>query len=54
METFLRDVVRRVLAREAPQPQWIPRRLLTVVTADVDATAGVGADRVASEVTTHA
>lgn len=42
-ETFLRSVVRRVLAREAPQPWWIPRRLLTVVSADVDATAGVGA-----------
>lgn len=43
LETFLRGVVRRVLAREAPQPWWIPRRLLTVVSADVDATAGVGA-----------
>ncbi|WP_330260088.1 hypothetical protein OG586_30635 [Streptomyces murinus] len=32
-----------MLAREAPQPWWIPRRLLTVVSADVDATAGVGA-----------
>ncbi len=42
-ETFLRDVVRRVSAREPPQPWWIPRRLLTVVSADVDATAGVGA-----------
>ncbi|WP_327231312.1 hypothetical protein [Streptomyces murinus] len=42
-ETFLRGVVRRMLAREAPQPWWIPRRLLTVVSADVDATAGVGA-----------
>ncbi|MFF7403390.1 hypothetical protein [Streptomyces murinus] len=36
-------MVRRMLAREAPQPWWIPRRLLTVVSADVDATAGVGA-----------
>ncbi|MGW4909126.1 hypothetical protein [Streptomyces sp. NPDC004270] len=43
METFLRGVVRRRLAREAPQPWWIPRRLLTVVSADVDASAGVGA-----------
>lgn len=43
LETFLRGVVRRRLAREAPQPWWIPRRLLTVVSADVDASAGVGA-----------
>ncbi|MGW3633222.1 hypothetical protein ACWD7F_24195 [Streptomyces sp. NPDC005122] len=42
-ETFLRDVVRRVSAREPSQPWWIPRRLLTVVSADVDATVGVGA-----------
>ncbi|MGX1541204.1 hypothetical protein [Streptomyces adustus] len=43
VETFLRGVVQRVLARDAPQPWWIPRRVLTVVSADVDATAGVGA-----------
>ncbi|MFF3000726.1 hypothetical protein ACFVTC_40255 [Streptomyces sp. NPDC057950] len=42
-ETFLRGVVRRVLARDAPQPWWIPRRVLSVVSADVDAAAGVGA-----------
>ncbi|TLS41364.1 hypothetical protein FE633_36580 [Streptomyces montanus] len=43
LETFLRGVVRRVLARDAPQPWWIPRRMLSVVSADVDAAAGVGA-----------
>ncbi|WP_235451613.1 hypothetical protein [Streptomyces olivochromogenes] len=43
METFLRGVVRRVLARAEPQPAWLPRRVLTVVSADVDAAAGVGA-----------
>lgn len=42
-ETFLRGVVRRVLASEESQPWWMPRRLLTVVSADVDVTAGVGA-----------
>ncbi|MFH8410266.1 hypothetical protein ACH4FX_36660 [Streptomyces sp. NPDC018019] len=26
-----------------PQPSWVPRRVLTVVSADVDITAGVGA-----------
>ncbi|MFD8759696.1 hypothetical protein ACFV03_11770 [Streptomyces mirabilis] len=32
-----------MLARNVPQPWWIPRRVLTVVSADVDTTAGVGA-----------
>lgn len=42
-ESFLRGVVKRALAGTEPQPWWMPRRLLTVVSADVDATAGVGA-----------
>lgn len=33
----------RGAARDAPQPWWIPRRVLSVVSADVDAAAGVGA-----------
>ncbi|MEH0467620.1 hypothetical protein QA943_02000 [Streptomyces sp. B21-097] len=40
---FLRGMVRRALAGDAPQPWWIPRRVLTVVSADVDTGAGVGA-----------
>lgn len=42
-ETFLQGVVRRVLARDEPQPWWMPRRVLTVESADVDAASGVGA-----------
>lgn len=42
-EFWLRGEVRRVLARDVPQPWWIPRRVLTVVSADVDVAAGVGA-----------
>lgn len=42
-ESFLRGVVRRVLAGDEPQPWWMPRRVLTVVSADVDTTTGVGA-----------
>ncbi|MEV5666955.1 hypothetical protein [Streptomyces flaveolus] len=36
-------MVKRVLAGDEPQPWWIPRRVLSVVSADVDGTAGVGA-----------
>jgi hypothetical protein len=36
METIFPRVVRRVLNGEAPQPGWLPRRWLTVVSADVD------------------
>ncbi|MEU5533746.1 hypothetical protein [Streptomyces sp. NPDC020362] len=43
METFLQGVVRRVLAGDEPQPRWLPRRVLTVVSADVDTASGVGA-----------
>ncbi|MDT0468774.1 hypothetical protein [Streptomyces gibsoniae] len=42
VERLLRGVVRRVLARGEPHPWWLPRRVLTVVSADVDITAGVG------------
>jgi hypothetical protein len=36
-------VVRCVVNGQAPQPSWLPQRWLTVVAADVDADAGVGA-----------
>ncbi|WP_405819687.1 hypothetical protein OG241_30415 [Streptomyces sp. NBC_01390] len=36
-------VVRRVLGGGEPQPWWLPGRVLTVVSADVDPDAGVGA-----------
>ncbi len=42
-ETFLRAVVKRALAGDETQPWWMPRRVLTVVSADVDDTAGAGA-----------
>jgi len=42
-ESFLRGVVTRVSAGDEPQPWWMPRRVLTVVSADVDDDAGVGA-----------
>ncbi|SNX55646.1 hypothetical protein SAMN06272735_0056 [Streptomyces sp. TLI_55] len=42
-ESFLRGVVKRALAEEEPQPWWMPRRVLTVVSVDIDDTAGVGA-----------
>lgn len=42
-EALLPGVVRRVLRGAEPQPRWVPRRVLTVVSADVDTTAGVGA-----------
>nr|WP_239149526.1 hypothetical protein [Streptomyces sp. SID12501] len=40
---MLPGVVRRVLGGGTPQPWWLPRRLLAVVSADVDLGAGVGA-----------
>ncbi|MEW2121741.1 hypothetical protein AB0945_42795 [Streptomyces sp. NPDC005474] len=43
MERLLPGVVRRVLGGGEPQPWWVPRRVLTVVSADVDTGAGVGA-----------
>ncbi|MFF3274763.1 hypothetical protein ACFYWU_28120 [Streptomyces chrestomyceticus] len=42
-EALLPGMVRRVLRGAEPQPRWVPRRVLTVVSADVDTTAGVGA-----------
>lgn len=42
-DIFLRGVIRRAVAGDEPQPWWMPRRVLTVVSADVDAAAGVGA-----------
>ncbi|MDX6355923.1 MAG: hypothetical protein QOF98_2826 [Streptomyces sp.] len=36
-------VVGRILNGRAPQPGWLPRRLVTVVSGDADADAGVGA-----------
>ncbi|MEU2713437.1 hypothetical protein [Streptomyces sp. NPDC007205] len=42
-EAFMLGVVRRVQARADPQPWWMPRRVLTVVSADVDAASGVAA-----------
>ncbi|MDD1063477.1 hypothetical protein NMG29_35805 [Streptomyces cocklensis] len=35
--------MKRALAGDVPQPWWMPRRVLTVVSADVDDAAGVGA-----------
>ncbi|MFI1361007.1 hypothetical protein ACH4TV_46720 [Streptomyces sp. NPDC020898] len=43
VEVVLPGVVRRVLAGGEPQPRWMPGRVLTVVSADVDTGAGVGA-----------
>ncbi|MDQ0933698.1 hypothetical protein [Streptomyces turgidiscabies] len=40
---LLPGVVRRVLGGGEPQPWWLPRRVLTVVSADVDTGTGVGA-----------
>ncbi|MGW3203260.1 hypothetical protein [Streptomyces sp. NPDC001135] len=42
-EAFVLGVVRRVQARADPQPWWMPRRVLTVVSADVDAASAVAA-----------
>lgn len=42
-EALLPGVVRRVLEGAEPQPRWMPRHVLTVVSADVDTTTGVGA-----------
>lgn len=40
---LLPGVVRRLLGGGEAQPWWMPRRVLTVVSADLDAGAGVGA-----------
>ena len=36
-------VARRVVNGKAPQPGWLPRRWLTVVSGDVDPGGGIGA-----------
>ncbi|MDX5570302.1 hypothetical protein PYK79_53180 [Streptomyces sp. ID05-04B] len=36
-------MVQRALAGDEPQPWWMPRRVVSVVSADVDDAAGVGA-----------
>ncbi|HEX4658817.1 MAG TPA: hypothetical protein VH307_15625, partial [Streptosporangiaceae bacterium] len=36
-------VARRVVSGKAPQPGWLPRRWLTVMSGDVDLDAGIGA-----------
>ncbi|MFF4116168.1 hypothetical protein [Streptomyces sp. NPDC001714] len=43
MEIILPRVVRRVLNGTVSQPGWLPRRLMTLVSGDVDLDAGVGA-----------
>lgn len=43
MEALLPGVVRRVLNGAEPQPRGVPRRVLTVVSADLDTTTGAGA-----------
>jgi hypothetical protein len=43
MRIILPTVVRRVANGEVPQPGWLPRRWLTLVSGDVDRDAGVGA-----------
>lgn len=40
---LLPGVVRRVLGGGERQPWWMPRRVLTVVSADIDTGPGVGA-----------
>lgn len=43
MGIILPRVVRRVINGREPQPDWLPRRWLTVVSGDVDLEAGIGA-----------
>lgn len=43
MGIILPGVVRRVVNGRAPQPGWLPRRWMTVVSSDVDLDAGIGA-----------
>lgn len=43
VEALLPGVVRRVLNGAEPQPRCVPRRVLTVVSADLDTTTGAGA-----------
>ncbi|MFE2568519.1 hypothetical protein [Streptomyces mirabilis] len=43
MEIILPGVIRRIINGRAPQPGWLPRRQLTVVSGDVDLDADIGA-----------
>ena len=43
MGIIVSRVARRVVNGKAPQPGWLPRRWLTVVSADVDPGGGIGA-----------
>lgn len=43
MGIILPMVVRRVINGREPQPGWLPRRWLTVVSGDIDLDAGIGA-----------
>ncbi|MCX4429774.1 hypothetical protein [Streptomyces mirabilis] len=43
MEIIMPGVIRRMVNGRTPQPGWLPRRLLTVVSGDVDLDAGIGA-----------
>ena len=43
MGIIVSRVARRVVSGKAPQPGWLPRRWLTVVSGDVDLDGGIGA-----------
>ncbi|MDQ2876148.1 MAG: hypothetical protein M3Y33_15690 [Actinomycetota bacterium] len=43
MGIIVARVARRVVNGKAPQPGWLPRRWLTVVSGDVDLDGGIGA-----------
>ncbi|MHA6765098.1 hypothetical protein [Streptacidiphilus sp. PAMC 29251] len=42
-EALARRLIDRLLNGRALQPRWLPRRVVTVLSADVDRAAGVGA-----------
>jgi hypothetical protein len=43
LEIIVPRIFHRVVKRKTPQPGWLPRRHLTVVSADVDLDSGIGA-----------
>jgi hypothetical protein len=43
MEILVPRIFRRVVNGKTPQPGWLPRRSLSVVSADVDLDSGIGA-----------
>lgn len=43
LEILVPPIFRRVVSGKTPQPGWLPRRYLTVVSADVDLDSGIGA-----------